>query len=560
MSKSRPAFKAIQGHLSPHRASANSLTPLLSAILVATLLAAPSVAATTAHVTSSENQLWSLDSPGISDSPDDFDILGAALAIGDFDNDGYDDLAMGMPRNDFISLFNIGGVLIVYGGANGLVGSGSQFFTQGTGTEGIEASDEFGSSLAAGDFDNDGFDDLAVGVPFEELGGGPQNSGAVNVFYGSPSGIDTDSIEFWHQDVALIEGQAEFQDRFGEVLATGDFDRDGFDDLAIGSPFDDVGSDNFDAGVVNVIFGGQNGLTASGSQLLRQGAPGISETAEPGDFFGTALATGDLDGDGFDELIVGASGESDGDISAHGVAHVFYGSAAGLSLTNDEVWSQAGNVNSTEEEFDTFGWAVASADFDGDGFDDVAFGVPGESHAATGISSAGAVNILYGSLGGLSDVGDQLLHQDTEGLLGTAELADRFGTTLAAGDIDDDGFGDLVVGVPNEDLGGLNSDQDAGAIHVIYGSATGLTTDGNQFLSENNDGLANGGTDDDERFGTSLAIGDFDADGLLEVAVAAPEEDLGDANDAGIVVVFTSALFQDGFESGDCSAWTLNFC
>jgi hypothetical protein len=144
------------------------------------------------------------------------------------------------------------------------------------------------------------------------------------------------------------------------------------------------------------------------------------------------------------------------------------------------------------------------ADFNNDGAADLAIGVPFEFVGA--IQDAGAVNVLYGSAGGLQGPGSQFFTQDTPGVPGTADPQDNLGSGLATGDFDQDGFADLAIGVPGEDIGAIGS---AGAVIALYGSAAGLTTIGAQLLTQ-----AGGATEANDAFGGALAAGDFDQDGF----------------------------------------------
>jgi hypothetical protein len=139
------------------------------------------------------------------------------------------------------------------------------------------------------DFNGDGKDDLAIGVNDESVGS-IQGAGAVNVIYGSSSGLTATGDQLWTQDVSGVEGTAGVDDLFGSVLGTGDFDGNGSADLAIGTFHDDVGTIK-DAGSVNVLYGSSSsGLSASNDQLWNQDVSGVEETAEPSDFFGFALS------------------------------------------------------------------------------------------------------------------------------------------------------------------------------------------------------------------------------------------------------------------------------
>ena len=263
-----------------------------------------------------------------------------------------------------------------------------------------------------------------------------------------------------------------------------DFNGDGFGDLAIGVPGEDIG-DVTDAGAVNVLYGSAAGLTAGGDQLWHQDEVGIRGVAEASDQFGFALDCGDFNGDGHDDLAIGVPGEDIGDITDAGAVNVLYGSGAGLTAGGDQLWHQARvGIRGGAEDGDMFSDSVAGGDFDGDGFDDLAIGVPGEDIGD--ITDAGAVNVLYGSGAGLTAGGDELWHQAMAEIRGGAEDGDLFGDSVASGDFDGDGFDDLAIGVPGEDIGDIT---DGGAVNVLYGSGAWLTATGDQLWHQDRVGV-----------------------------------------------------------------------
>jgi FG-GAP repeat len=235
----------------------------------------------------------------------------------------------------------------------------------------------------------------------------------------------------------------------------------------------------------------------------------------------------DFNGDGFDDLAVGAPGEAIGRLSGAGAVNVIYGSADGLVPGADVFIQGSGGVGGTAEPGDGFGAAAAQGLFNDDEFFDLAVGSPGE--AVGSVSGAGAVNILYGSAGGLT--GGPLFVQ------GNPETNDSFGFSLAAGDFNGDTFFDLAVGVPGENVGAV---ADAGAVTILFGSATGITGAGAQTLFQGSGGIA-GTAEAFDRFGNSVASGGLANDDLADLVVGVPFEDIGSIPEAGAVNVLAGS-------------------
>jgi len=454
----------------------------------------------------------------------------------DFNNDGFADLAVGAPFEDIGAIPDAGAVNVLYGAAGGLSAAGNQQFWQGAGGVAgtAEQGDGFGFALAAGDFNNDGFADLAVGVPFEAIGA-TQGAGAVTVLYGAAGGLTGAGSQLFRQGAGGVGGSAEEFDEFGRALSAGDFNNDGFADLAVGVPFEDIGSIP-EAGAVNVLYGGAGGLTGAGSQAFWQAAGGVAGGLGDFDRFGWALASGDFNKDDFADLAVGVPGDTGGAIEGAGAVNVLYGAAGGLTGSGSQLLGQdSGGVVGTAESGDDFGSALAAGDFNNDDFADLAVGVPGEAIGAT--QGAGAVNVLYGAAGGLTGSGSQLFWQGAGGVAGIAEDFDQFGFALSAGDFNNNGFADLAIAAPFEDIGAT---QVAGAVNVLYGGAGGVSAAGNQQFWQGAGGVA-GVAEDFDAFGFALSAGDFNNNGSADLAVGVPFEDVGAIAEAGAVNVLYGA-------------------
>ncbi len=281
---------------------------------------------------------------------------------------------------------------------------------------------------ASRDFNGDGFDDLAIGIPEEQIDG-EDACGAVQVFYGSADGVTTVDDQFWHQNRNNIRGACEVDDVFGQAIAWGDFDDDGFDDLAIGIPNEDVNGVG-DAGAVAVLYGSPSGLRSDGNQLWSQDSSGIRDDPEQGDAFGARLATGDFNGDGFDDLAIGVLEESIDGVNDAGALHVIFGTSNGLDEAGDQFLHQNTlGVEDDAEDLDFFATSLAAGDFDRDGRDDLAVGVQREDIGA--IADGGAMHVFYGSNNGLKVSNDQFWHQDAPGVDDLVEPNDQLGANCA---------------------------------------------------------------------------------------------------------------------------------
>jgi hypothetical protein len=381
-------------------------------------------------LSSTASQLWTQDSPGIDDRSERGDGFGTSLVAADFDGDGYGDLAVGSPMEDR-GARDAGVVNVLYGTPSGLSADRSQVWNQAS--RGVAdspgANDHFGRSLTAGDFDGDGRVDLAIGVPYE--GRRVHRMGIVHILQGTGRGLSAKGSQVWHQDSAGIREHAELRDQFGQSLASADFDGDGYDDLVAGVWFEDYRNELSNEGGFHVIYGTRKGLRAAGNQFWNLDSPGIKDRARDSDNFGQALGTGDFDGDGFDDLAVG-SPSTDLRLNVHqnrGAVHIFRGSRRGITATGDRYITQdTTGIPDRSERYDRFGSSVAGADFDGDGFDDLAVGIPWEDRHS---KNDGAVYVMLGSKRGLTTERDALLTTEDSGLSRAARRAGRFGWSLS---------------------------------------------------------------------------------------------------------------------------------
>ena len=522
---------------------------------------------------------------------------GSSAVTADLNGDGYSDLAVGVRNEEVGNITQAGAVNVIYGSSDGLSsvrlapgnGRADQIWTQNSPNieDLAEEADFFGSALATGDFNKDGFYDLAIGAPWESVGT-LWKAGAVNVIYGSTDGLSATvkPDQLWTQDSVDIVGDIAKDDLFGGHLTTGDFNKDGYSDLAIGVRGEDVGT-IMSAGAVNVIYGSSNGLSANApapgngrfNQIWTQDSPNIWGDPELLEGFGWALVTGDFNKDGYADLVVGNPSETVGSLWHAGAVNVIYGSSDGLSATGvaagngrfNQLWSQdSTDVEDGAEMQDGFGFAVAAGDFNKDGISDLAIGVPSESLGI--LKWAGAVNVIYGSFGGFSvphgglratvplgGIGhvDQIWTQNSTVILDDSEKDDDFGWALSTGDFNNDRYSDLAIGTVYETLGNIER---AGAVNAIYGSSEGLSAvrlalgDGryNQLWTQDSPNVQDVAETNDY-FGSPLSVGDFNKDGISDLAIAVHGESLGTLVQAGAVnVIYGSKGVSIG--SGGLSA------
>jgi hypothetical protein len=429
---------------------------------------------------------------------------------------------------------------------------------------------------AHGNFNGDGFDDLVIGAPGEGVGA-KLEAGAVTVIYGAPNASCGGSggalkpsagpgAQTFHQASPGFAGQAETGDRFGAALATGDFNGDNFQDLAIGAPGEGVGSLD-GGGLVNVIYGSANGLATSagpGVQAFHQGTPGVPGQVEAEDGFGSALVSDELNPTPAvpprEDLAIGAPGEGIGAANAAGLVNVLYdffdGDPSGPAAAAQALHQDSPGVPGEVENDDEFGTALAVGQFRFDPgpppaiSDGLAIGAPGEG--VNGREDAGLVNVLYynspqgvsGSAGPAGRPAAQAFTQDTPGVPNTAERIDRFGQALAArGFLGELGTADdLAVGAPGEAIG---SRRNAGLLNAIPGSETGLTGPNSLEVYQGSGGIfgAAGQAEEGDLFGSAIGASPRSEGVAPSLPVGAPGEDIGPDRDAGLV----NLLFRESF-------------
>ncbi len=478
--------------------------------------------------------------------------FGASVASGDFNGDGYQDVVVGQPflntTADGTSIANAGSASFYFGGPDGLSWEISYYTFALNGNAGW--------AVAAGDFDGDGRDEAVIGWP------GFYNTdlvvcGQVLVYDYVPGSGFAASVAY-RPGTNGVPGLPEDYDNFGRSLAVGNFNGDGYEDLAIGSPGEDLETTYVtynNVGAVTILYGSSSGLVSSGSQLFTAGSSNMDGVV-PYQGFGFSMASGDFDHDGYGDLAVGSPfrdmASSSTTYPSAGEVYVLFGSGSGLSTSGNQRFSAA-SFGEPLEAYQDFGYALAAADFDRNTgcesldwcADDLAVGAPGAS------SDRGEVLVSYGAIvSGLSRSNVQIITQND--LSGSVpETDDRLGESLAAGEQDGRLGADLVIGVPEEDW---NSATNQGMLHLVFGGAGKLGSYPDEWIAE----VPTFGTPGEagDFFSWSLALGDFDGDGAVDLAAGAEGGWVEGQANAGHLKVLYGGLFNDGFELQNTSMWS----
>jgi len=383
----------------------------------------------------------------------------------------------------------------------------------------IEDGDRHGSALAAGDFNADGWDDLAGGAPFEDLtvaGENRMDTGAIVVSYGSPYGLTHLGAEYRFGCNSQSACEAGMQ--FGFALAAGDFNHDGWDDLVVGAPLQDAGG-VADAGQIYILLGSPTGLLTGfpASQLT------AGEINEPGDRFGPSFAVGDFNHDGWDDLAVGAPGEN-----ASGAVFYFIADpTGGVGLWGATGWFKQSDLGGTNDVGDEFGYSLAAGNLYGSVHDDLVAGAPYRTVGV--IAGAGKIYLIQGGVSGLSSANAEFY---SAGTAGGVQSNARFGFSLATGRFRNVvGYESVAVGEPGRDVG----HDGEGRVVVVKGGADGLDFGGYIQLDES---LVLSTAFDG--FGKTLAAGAWNpaTDDWDDLAVGAPDRDITGTADVGQVFLF----------------------
>ncbi|MFF7979857.1 FG-GAP and VCBS repeat-containing protein [Streptomyces sp. NPDC007901] len=411
--------------------------------------------------------------------------------------------------------------------------------------------------VARADFNGDGYGDIATSAATAYVSG-HKNAGQVVALYGSASGVTTTKRTTLSQNSAGVPGTAEAGDDFGYDLAYADFNGDGYDDLAVGAPSEKVGTDT-NGGTVTLLWGSKSGLTGKGVDIKDPSPSGH-------DYWGLNLAAGDFDGDGKADLAVGSSAatlwvfkggfsstgtpggrytvkppiEPGSNSDPYGPMHLTAGDVNGDGRTdlivdgyetktsnhwNTNYWlpGTSNGLTATGAKALKNGIVTGIGDINGDGFGDIVSGASWDTTTSEGTAvpdsaKGGRVAITYGSASGPGKA--TMFNQNSGSVPGTSEKGDGFGWDLDLGDVNGDGYADLVVSTPNEDIG---SNTNTGQVTVLYGAKTGINlASGAQSFAQSTAGVP-GDDEKNDLFGADVKLDDVTGDGRADLVVGSYE-------------------------------------
>jgi len=447
----------------------------------------------------------------------------AVSSAGDINGDGFADLIIGAsgagPNGP-----SSGATYVVFGKASGFGATLSLSSLNGSNgfqINGVATGDVSGFSVSsAGDVNHDGFADLIIGAPKAAPNG--TDSGASYVVFGKASGFSA------NLELSSLNGSTGFRisgEAAGDasglwVSSAGDVNGDGFADLVIGAPGADP--NGLSSGATYVVFGKSSGFAANIDLSSLNGANGFQINGEAGyDFSGFSVSSaGDINGDGFGDLIIGAHGAYTNGPKA-GASYVVFGKASGFTA-NLELSSLNGTngfqINGVAAH-DLSGFSVSSAgDVNGDGFSDLIIGAYG---ANVGGPYAGTSYVVFGKASGFSANFQLSSLNGSNGfrIIGEAP-GDYSGFSVSsAGDVNGDGFDDLLIGAPFANVNGPAS----GSSYVVFGKASGFSATLDLLTLDGTNGFYIDGEAAYDTSGFAVsAAGDVNGDGFADLIVGAP--------------------------------------
>lgn len=401
----------------------------------------------------------------------------SAGSAGDINGDGFDDIIVGAYNYDN-GQSNEGAVFVYHGSKNGININFASML------ELNQVNANFGySASSAGDVNGDGYSDIVVGAP--KYSNGQLNEGCAIIFYGSSNGVNS-------LGQIVVEGNQQSASTGNSVSSAGDVNADGYGDIIIGSY--NFNNGEKEEGRATVFYGSDSGIDSITKTIL--------ENNQPTAFMGWSVSgCGDINADGYDDIAIGSIL-----YATDGATFIYHGSGTGINDNPAIILKVSGQS----------GTSVSSAgDVNGDGFSDIVIGAP--YYYENG--ATGKAIIFYGSLMGLTE-------QNKSVLKGIQNFSVTGWSVSGIGDVNGDGYTDVAIGAPQFDNGQTNE----GRVFIYYGSSSGILNEPISFAEANQTAA---------QMGASVAgAGDVNGDGYSDILVAAPQFDNGQSNEGAVFMFY----------------------
>ena len=470
---------------------------------------------------------------------------GRAITTGDFNDDGKTDIAIGAALAS-TNGSSSGAVYIAYGSDTPFTSDfelSSIDSLTGFTVKSIDQNDQIGSSLATGDINGDGIDDLIIGST-NAGAGSATGPGHVYIIFGKNT---TYSDAF---SLSALDGTNGFKltgeingNRFGQAVAAGDVNNDGYDDILIGAiNYNDVNGIYNADGAVYLFYGKSSGFSSSSSIANEMDNSRASRFKERASLkLGSQIEIKDINNDNYEDIIIGAENSSRNG-GASGSVFVVYGTNTIFSSTENIetiVSNGEGLIIKGASSSNRIGTSVSSGDVNNDGINDILFG------AAT----LNKAYVVYGK-SNLPSTIEMSAFADSIGFTIESDIAgQRIGYSIASGDLNGDSIDDVLIGAYYSDINGT----DTGTSYIVFGKKSSFDEGINLTNLKAQEGIVIYGINNYDRIGEKVAVGDVNNDGKADALIGSSGSDPNGSSSGAVFAYFNSPTLTLDVSEGSLS-------